>query len=299
MSLIIVGSLALDTIEAPAGTVEDVPGGSSSYCSLAASYFTHPNIVGVVGKDFPDSVMTLFKDHRINLEGLAVEEGKTFRWGGRYAENFDTRTTLFTELNVFETFNPVLPENYKAAGYVLLANIHPGLQHHVLDQLNADSFVVLDTMNLWIDTALEDLLTLIKRVNMLVINDEEALMLTQERNYGKAAKKLQAMGPEWVIIKKGQHGALLFHEENVFSVPGLILDEVKDPTGAGDTFVGALTGYLDQSKDHSFDNMKLALVFGSVLASFCVEDFSVDGITYLQESELEERYDEFVLMSQF
>ena len=299
MSLIIVGSLALDTIEAPTGSVSEVPGGSRSYCSLAASYFTHPSIVGVVGSDFPDSVVTLFKDHQINLEGMAVEEGKTFRWGGRYAENFDDRTTLFTELNVFETFNPVLPSAYKNAAYVLLANIHPGLQHNVLDQLNTDSFVVLDTMNLWIDTALDDLLTLIKRVNMLVINDEEALMLTNERNYKKAASKLHAMGPEWVVIKKGQHGALLFHEGQVFSVPGLVLDEVKDPTGAGDTFVGALIGYLDQSKDHSFDNMKLAVVFGSVLASFCVQNFSVDGITYLEESDLEERYDEFVIMSQF
>ncbi|MBC8375716.1 MAG: bifunctional hydroxymethylpyrimidine kinase/phosphomethylpyrimidine kinase [FCB group bacterium] len=299
MSLIIVGSLALDTIEAPTGSVAEVPGGSSSYCSIAASYFTHPNIVGVVGNDFPDSVVTLFKDHQINLEGMTVEEGKTFRWGGRYADNFDDRTTLFTELNVFETFNPILPAVYKNAAYVLLANIHPVLQHHVLDQLEVESFVVLDTMNLWIDTALDDLLTLIKRVNMLVINDEEARMLTQERNYKKAASKLHAMGPEWVVIKKGQHGALLFHDDQIFSVPGLVLDEVKDPTGAGDTFVGALIGYLDQSKDHSFDNMKLAVVFGSVLASFCVQDFSVDGITYLEESDLEARYDEFVIISQF
>ncbi len=299
MSLIIVGSLALDTIEAPTGSVSEVPGGSSTYCSIASSYFTHPNIVGVVGNDFPETVVTLFKDHQVNLEGLVVEEGKTFRWGGRYAENFDDRTTLFTELNVFESFNPVLPDVYKDAAYVLLANIHPGLQHHVLDQLEADSFVVLDTMNLWIDTALEDLLTLMKRVNMLVINDEEARMLTEERNYKKAAMKLHEMGPEWVVIKKGQHGALLFHEEQIFNVPGLVLDEVKDPTGAGDTFVGAIIGYLDQSKDHSFDNMKLAVVFGSVLASFCVQDFSVDGITYLEESDLEERYDEFVVMSQF
>jgi sugar/nucleoside kinase (ribokinase family) len=299
MSLIIVGSLALDTIEAPAGSVSEVPGGSSSYCSIAASYFTHPNIVGVVGTDFPESVLTLFKDHHVNLEGLVIEEGKTFRWGGRYAENFDDRTTLFTELNVFESFNPTLPDTYKNAAHVLLANIHPGLQHHVLDQLEAESFVVLDTMNLWIDTALDELLTLINRVDMLVINDEEAYMLTQERHYGRAARKLQAMGPDWVVIKKGQHGALLFHGEQVFSVPGLILDEVKDPTGAGDTFVGALIGYLDQSMDHSFDNMKLAVVFGSVFASFCVEDFSVDGITYLDESDLEDRYDKFVIMSQF
>jgi sugar/nucleoside kinase (ribokinase family) len=294
MSLIIVGSLALDTIEAPAGSVSEVPGGSTSYCSIAASYF-----VGVVGNDFPESVLSLFKDHHVNLEGLVIEEGKTFRWGGRYAENFDDRTTLFTELNVFETFNPTLPASYKNATYVLLANIHPGLQHHVLDQLETESFVVLDTMNLWIDTALDELLTLIKRVDMLVINDEEANMLTQERNYGRAARKLQAMGPDWVVIKKGQHGALLFHGEQVFSVPGLVLDEVKDPTGAGDSFVGGLIGYLDQSKDHSFDNMKLAVVFGSMLASFCVEDFSVDGITYLEESDLEERYDKFVIMSQF
>ena len=299
MSLIIVGSLALDTIEAPAGSVSEVPGGSTSYCSIAASYFTHPNIVGVVGNDFPESVLSLFKDHHVNLEGLVIEEGRTFRWGGRYAENFDDRTTLFTELNVFETFNPTLPASYKNATYVLLANIHPGLQHHVLDQLETESFVVLDTMNLWIDTALDELLTLIKRVDMLVINDEEANMLTQERNYGRAARKLQAMGPDWVVIKKGQHGALLFHGEQVFSVPGLVLDEVKDPTGAGDSFVGGLIGYLDQSKDHSFDNMKLAVVFGSMLASFCVEDFSVDGITYLEESDLEERYDKFVIMSQF
>ncbi|MCF7825926.1 MAG: bifunctional hydroxymethylpyrimidine kinase/phosphomethylpyrimidine kinase [Candidatus Marinimicrobia bacterium] len=299
MSLIIVGSLALDTIETPSGSVSEVPGGSTSYCAIAASYFTHPNIVGVVGNDFPESVITLFKDHHINLEGLTIETGKTFRWGGRYAENFDDRTTLFTELNVFETFNPVLPDTYKKADYVLLANIHPKLQHHVLDQLEADSFVVLDTMNLWIDTARDDLLALINRVDMLVVNDEEAQMLTQERNYMRAARKLLASGPEWLVIKKGQHGALLFHENQVFHVPALILDEVKDPTGAGDTFVGALIGYLDQSKDHSFDNMKLAVVFGSVLASFCVEDFSVDGITYLEESDLETRYDEFVIMSQF
>ncbi len=299
MSLVIVGSLALDTIEAPAGSVSDVPGGSTSYCSLAASYFTNPHIVGVVGEDFPDSVIALFKDHHINLEGLVVEPGKTFRWGGRYAKNLDDRTTLFTDLNVFETFDPILPETYRNASHVLLANIHPGLQHKVLDQLESEAFIVLDTMNLWIETAGDELMTLIKRVNMLVINDEEARMLTGERNYGKAAQKLKEMGPEWIVIKKGQHGALLFHENQVFTVPGLILDEVRDPTGAGDTFVGALIGYLTQSRDHSFDNIKLAVVFGSVLASFCVVDFSVDGITYLEKADLDERYDEFVIMSQF
>ena len=299
MSLLIVGSLALDTIETPTGSVADVPGGSTTYCSLSASYFTTPHIVGVVGEDFPETVQTLFKYHHINLEGMSIEPGKTFRWGGRYAENFDDRITLFTELNVFEHFNPILPDVYKDASHVLLANIHPGLQHQVLDQLESEAFVVLDTMNLWIDIAREELISLIGRVNMLVINDEESRLLTGEQNYKKAAKKLKAMGPELIVIKKGQHGALLFHEEKVFTVPGLVLDQVTDPTGAGDSFVGALIGYLDQSKDHSFDNIKLAVVFGSVLASYCVEDFSVNGITYLEEHELEERYDEFVVMSQF
>jgi len=299
MSLVIVGSLALDTIETPAGSVSEVPGGSTTYCALAASYFSSPCIVGVVGQDFPEAVITLFKDHHIDLEGLQVASGKTFRWGGRYAANFDDRVTLFTHLNVFENFNPQLPDNYRNAAHVLLANIHPGLQHQVLDQLEPGAFIVLDTMNLWIDTAHDELIALMERVDMLVINDEEARLLTGEANHKTAAGKLMAMGPDWIVIKKGQHGALLFHEDRIFSVPGLILDQVMDPTGAGDTFVGALIGYLDQSRDHSFDNMKLALVFGSVLASYCVENFSVKGITYLEEANLEERYDKFVVMSQF
>lgn len=299
MSLVIVGSLALDTIEAPAGSRSDVPGGSSSYCALAASYFINPQVVGIVGEDFPEEVLTLFKDHHIDLEGVEIVPGKTFRWGGKYAANFDDRTTLFTELNVFENFRPKLPENYRQAEYVLLANIHPGLQHMVLDQLESKAFVVLDTMNLWIETARAELDRLITRVNMLVVNDEEARLLTGETHYGKAAKKLMAMGPEWIVIKKGQHGALLFYHERVFMAPALILDEVIDPTGAGDTFVGALIGYLAQSRDHSFDNMKLAIVFGSVLASYCVQDFSVEALTYLTEEDLESRYDEFVILSQF
>jgi len=299
MSLLIVGSLALDDIETPQGSVSEVPGGSTTYCSLAASYFSKPHIVGVVGEDFPESVITLFNDHSIDLEGLKVESGKTFRWGGRYAENFDDRETLFTDLNVFEHFNPQLPKNYKKSSHVLLANIHPGLQHQVLDQLETKAFVVLDTMNLWIETAHDELISLIARIDMLVINDEESRLLTGESNHKKAAKKLREMGPEWIVIKKGQHGALLFHQDRIFTVPGLILDIVTDPTGAGDTFAGALIGYLDQSNDYSFDNMKLAVVFGSVLASFCVEDYSVKGITYLEEQNLEDRYDEFVIMSQF
>ncbi|MCF7823447.1 MAG: bifunctional hydroxymethylpyrimidine kinase/phosphomethylpyrimidine kinase [Candidatus Marinimicrobia bacterium] len=297
--MLIVGSLALDTIETSKGSVSEVPGGSTSYCSLAASYFSNPQIVGVVGEDFPDSVISLFEDHHIDLEGMQTVAGKTFRWGGRYAGNFDDRVTLFTELNVFETFKPRLPDNYKKASHVLLANIHPGLQHEVLNQLESEAFVILDTMNLWIETAHEDLISLMARVNMLVINEEESKMLTGKTNHKQAAAELRKMGPEWIIIKKGQHGALLFYEDRVFSVPGLILDEVIDPTGAGDTFVGALAGYLDQSQDHSFDNVKLAVVFGSVLASFCVQNFSVEGITYLKEEDLEERYDEFVVMSQF
>lgn len=299
MALLVVGSLALDTIETQTGSATEVPGGSTSYCSIAASYFSHPYIIGIVGSDFPESVITLFKDHHIGLEGMQVEEGKTFRWGGRYSENFDVRETLFTDLNVFENFKPIIPDTHKDASTVLLANIHPALQLQVLNQVQNDAFVILDTMNLWINTALDELREVMKQSNMLVINDEESLMLTEERNYRQAASKLMAMGPEWIVIKKGQHGALLFHEDNVFAVPALILDSVADPTGAGDSFVGAMAGYLDQSRDHSFDNVKLAVIYGTIMASFCVEDFSVDGITYLEKDDIEERYDELVIMSQF
>ncbi|MCF7808423.1 MAG: sugar kinase [Candidatus Marinimicrobia bacterium] len=299
MALLVVGSLALDTIETQTGSATEVPGGSTTYCALAASYFTHPHIVGVVGDDFPDSVSTLFKDHHINLEGMKIEEGKTFRWGGRYSEDFDIRTTLFTHLNVFENFEPTLPETHKDAATVLLANIHPALQLQVLSQLNGNPFVILDTMNLWINTAREELDEVLKQSDMLVINDEESLMLTGKRNYRQAASKLMEMGPEWIVIKKGQHGALLFQQDNLFSLPGLILDTVIDPTGAGDSFVGGLAGYLDQSGNRSFDNMKLGVIYGTILASFCVEDFSVDAMTYLETDDIEERYDELVMMSQF
>ena len=299
MSLLVLGSLALDTIETPTRSETEVPGGSASYASIAASYFANPYIIGITGTDFPQTLTTLFKDHHISLEGVEQAEGKTFRWGGRYSENFDERTTLFTDLNVFENYLPSVPQTFKDAATILLANIHPSLQLHVLDQLNGDGFVILDTMNLWINTAYDDLMAVMKRSHMLVINDEESLMLTGERNYGRAAAKLVKMGPQWIVIKREQHGALLFSKDQVFSIPALILDEVIDPTGAGDSFVGALAGYLDQNRDRSFDNMKLGVVFGTILASYCVEDISVDGITYLEEPDLEERYDELVLMSQF
>lgn len=299
MSLLVLGSLALDTIETPTASASNVPGGSASYAALAASYFSHPYIVGVIGTDFPEDIITLFKDHQIFLEGMETEEGKTFAWGGQYSENFDERTTLFTDLNVFENYKPTIPDTFKDAATILLANIHPGLQLHLLDQLNGDGFVIMDTMNLWINTAYDELMEVIGRSDLLLVNDEESLMLTSERNYGKAAAKLMDMGPEWIVIKRGQHGALLFHKDQIFSVPALILDEVIDPTGAGDSFAGALAGYLDQSRDRSFDNMKLGIVFGTILASYCVENISVDGVTYLEESDIEERYDELIMMSQF
>jgi len=299
MSLLVLGSLALDTIETPSRSVTEVPGGSASYAALSASYFANPYIIGNIGSDFPASISALFRDHQVHLEGVEVKEGKTFRWGGRYSENFDDRTTLFTHLNVFEDFKPTIPSAFKNASTILLANIHPGLQLEVLDQVKGDGLVILDTMNLWINTAHEDLMKVIGRSNILVINNEESLMLTGERQYIRAAAKLADMGPDWIIIKKGQHGAMMFHEGQVFTIPALALDEVSDPTGAGDSFVGALAGYLEQSRDRSFDNMKLGLVFGTILASYCVEDFSVDGITYLEEADLDDRYDELVTMSQF
>jgi sugar/nucleoside kinase (ribokinase family) len=299
MSLLVLGSLALDTIETPTQSVAEVPGGSATFAALSASYFTNPHIIGIIGSDFPSSVNTLLLDHQVRLEGVEVKEGKTLRWGGRYSENFDERITLFIHLNVFEDFSPTISPALEQAETILLANIHPGLQLQVLNQVKGGGFIILDTMNLWIDTAHEELMEVIGRADMLVINNEESFMLTGERQYARAAAKLADMGPDWIVIKKGQHGAMLFHEGQVFTVPALALDEVKDPTGAGDCFVGAMAGYLDQSQDRSFDNMKLGLVYGTILASFCVEDFSVHKITYLEKADLEKRYDELVLMSQF
>ncbi|MCF7802129.1 MAG: bifunctional hydroxymethylpyrimidine kinase/phosphomethylpyrimidine kinase [Candidatus Marinimicrobia bacterium] len=300
MDMIIVGSLALDTIEAPAGRVENAVGGSATYASLAASYFTTPGLVGVVGSDFPEEQKQAFRKNGIDLSGLQIVEGKTFRWGGRYSPQLDQRETLFTELNVFESFSPELPEAYQNSKYVLLANIQPDLQHQVLDQITGEPFVVVDTMNLWINTALESLKRLLRRTHLLIVNDEEAQMLTGEMSHGAAARKLQHMGPKLVVIKKGQHGALLFGSKGeVFSAPALVFSRVTDPTGAGDAFAGGMLGYLANEQSTDFATLRRAVVWGSVMSSFAIQKFSATGLLQLKQSALDNRYHEFKSISIF
>ncbi len=301
MGLLVVGSVALDSVETPFDKIENALGGSSTYISVAASYFTAPvHLVGVVGDDFPKEHIEMLNKHNINLEGLQVVDGeKTFRWGGKYHYDLNIRDTLFTDLNVFENFNPVIPDKMRDDKILLLGNIAPTLQLNVLNQMQKNPFVVCDTMNLWIDIMKEDLLKVIKRVNVLIINDSEARLLTNEPNLIKSAKMIRDMGPEYLIIKKGEHGALLFGENTVFSAPAYPLESIFDPTGAGDTFAGGFTGYLHNSGDLSFENMKRAVIYGSSLASFCVEKFSTKGIEDLSTLEIKDRFHEFKELSRF
>jgi sugar/nucleoside kinase (ribokinase family) len=301
LSLLIVGSLGLDTVETPFDKVENALGGSATYISISASYFSTPvNMVGVVGSDFPKKYIDLMKDHGVDLEGLQViAGGKTFRWGGKYHYDLNVRDTLFTELNVFEKFNPVIPENYKKAKYVCLGNIDPVLQSRVLDQLDKPQFVVCDTMNYWIEGMKDELLKLLKRVNVLIINDSEARLLSQEPNLIKAAKMIREMGPEILIIKKGEHGAMLFTSDTIFSAPAYPMESIFDPTGAGDSFAGGFTGYLHKTRDLSPDNMKRAVVYGSSLASFCVEKFSTNGLEDLSYLQIQDRFRAFMELSRF
>lgn len=301
MGLLIVGSIALDSVETPFDKVENALGGSSTYISLAASYFTHPiHVVGVVGEDFPKAHIDMLENHNIDTEGLQViEGGKTFRWGGRYHYDLNVRDTLFTDLNVFENFDPVIPVKSKKNSFVLLGNIIPSLQNKVLDQLEGPKFVVCDTMNLWIETTKEDLLEVLKRVDVLIINDSEARLLSNEPNLIKAAKVIKKLGPKYLIIKKGEHGALLFDGDTVFSAPAYPLENIFDPTGAGDSFAGGFVGYLHKTRDLSFENLKRAVIYGSALASFCVEQFSTKGIEYLDKLQIHDRFLEFRELSRF
>ncbi len=301
MSLLIVGSLGLDTVETPFDKVENALGGSATYISLAASYFSSPvNMVGVVGSDFPKKYIELMKDHSVDLEGLQViEGGKTFRWGGKYHYDLNVRDTLFTDLNVFEKFDPIIPDNYKKAKYVCLGNIDPVLQSRVLDQLNDPQLIVCDTMNYWIEGMKDELLKLLKRVNVLIINDSEARLLAEEPNLIKAAKMIRAMGPEILIIKKGEHGAMLFANDTIFSAPAYPMESIFDPTGAGDSFAGGFTGYLHKTRDISPENMKRAVVYGSSMASFCVEKFSTNGLEDLSYHKIKDRFLEFMNLSKF
>ena len=299
MSVLVVGSVAYDGIESPFGKVDRILGGSATYISLAASYFTkNVNLVGVVGHDFESSDIELLKSRDIDLEGLQHDEsGKTFFWQGRYHYDLNTRDTLDTQLNVFETFDPVIPDSYKDCKFLSLGNIEPSLQGKVLKQVENPSFVCMDTMNFWIEGALDALKETMKHVDMLVINDSEARELAEEPNLIKAADNIREMGPTNLIIKKGEHGALLFTGDTIFSVPAYPVIDIFDPTGAGDTFMGGLIGWLVETDDLSEENMRRAVVFGSVMASFCVEEFGPERLKTLTAEEIEDRYAEFQALS--
>ena len=301
MSLLVVGSLGLDTVSTPFDKVEDALGGSATYISLSASYFSAPiNLVGVIGSDFPNKYIHLMEEHNINLEGLQViEGGKTFRWSGKYHYDLNVRDTLLTELNVFENFNPVIPEKFKKSKFVCLGNIDPVLQMKVLNQMTDSHFTVCDTMNYWIERKKDDLIKLLKKVNVLIINDSEARLLAQEPNLIKSARAIRNMGPEILIIKKGEHGALLFTDDIVFSAPAYPMEMIYDPTGAGDSFAGGFTGYLHRTQDVSSENLKCAIIYGSAMASFCVEKFSTKGLEYLSYLRIQDRFREFMNLSRF
>ena len=302
MSLIIIGTVAFDAIETPFGKTDKIVGGAATYASLAASYFYNKvKIVGVVGDDFPQDDIDTFTKHGIDTEGLQIKEGeKSFFWSGKYHNDMNSRDTLVTELNVLADFDPIIPESYQDCEYLMLGNLTPQIQQTVIKRLkNRPKLIVLDTMNFWMDVAMDDLLETLKLVDVLTINDEEARQLSGEYSLVKASKKILQMGPKYLIIKKGEHGALLFHEDKVFSTPALPLAEVFDPTGAGDTFAGGFIGYLAKVGTINFNNMKNAIVYGSALASFCVEKFGTEKILNLTQEEVAARIQEFVNLSAF
>ncbi len=289
-SLTIVGSVALDTIETSAGKKEEVLGGAATYIAVAAQFFGPVNLVAVVGDDFPQKHIDMLAAKGADLSGLKQVKGRTFRWSGKYAPDFSSRETLNTELGVFENFDPEIPASYKTCPFALLGNIHPELQLKVLDSLSKDTFVAADTMNLWIDISLNKLKEVISRVDLLVINDEEAYQLTEERQIAAAADKIRDGGPKYLIIKRGEHGAFLFSDEKPFFAPALPLYEVKDPTGAGDTFAGGLMGYLASVKDRSARAIKTGMVYGAAVASKTVEDFGADSLATVEKDSVEQRF---------
>ena len=291
--LVVVGSVAFDNVITPHGSKEGILGGAASYCSFAASYFTQPRMVGVIGNDFGDEYLNRLKYRDIDLEGLQKDEsGPTFFWKGKYHENFNRRDTLDIQLNVFEKFRPDLPKSYLDSQFVLLGNIQPALQMHVLDQLQGNPFVLADTIDLWIEIERKALLELIKRVSLFVINDSEAEELTEETNIILAGNKLRELGPETVIIKKGEHGAILFHEDGLFALPAYPVTELRDPTGAGDSFAGALIGRLASRNRTDFSAIKDAILYGTCAASLTVEAFGCDRLESAGASAISERVDE-------
>jgi sugar/nucleoside kinase (ribokinase family) len=293
MSLIIVGSVAFDTVQTPFGRREKIIGGSCTYCSLAASFFSPPRIVGVVGGDFPREMLEFFRSKGIDTAGLEVRRGKTFHWEGHYGFDPNQRETIRTELNVFQDFRPHLPASYRSAEKVFLANIDPDLQDDILAQVDHPSLVAMDTINLWIETKPEAIWRVLRKVNVFFANEEEVRMLTRETNLIKAAKRILASGPELVVTKKGEHGALIIHRRFVFGVLGHPCEEVVDPTGAGDSFAGGFLGYLDKTGSFTRPNIRKAAVYGSVLASFAIEDFGIERLRTLRLEEIEARFRQF------
>ncbi len=300
--LLIIGSVAFDAIETPFGKTDKILGGAGTYIGLSASQFNiESSIVSVVGEDFPDSYLQMLRDRNVDTSGIeVVKGGKTFFWSGKYHNDLNTRDTLVTELNVLADFNPIVPEAFKDSEVLMLGNLHPSVQLNVINQMKErPKLIVLDTMNFWMDNALEELKEVIKEIDVITINDEEARQLTNEYSLVRAAKKIYEMGPKYVVIKKGEHGALLFNEDDIFFAPALPLEEVFDPTGAGDTFAGGFTGYLAKTEDISFENMKNAIIYGSNLASFCVEKFGTERLENLSKEAIENRLKQFKDLTQF
>jgi len=299
MSVLIVGSTALDSIKTPTAENPRLLGGSASHAAVAASFFSPVKLIGVVGDDFPKKYVSLYKRHKIDLSGLQIEKGKTFHWSGEYEVNMNNRRTLLTELGVFEKFTPHLPDTHKKSSFVLLANIAPALQHHVLDQMTRPKFVAADTMDLWLNIALDDLVRLLPRVDCFVLNDSEAHQLTKEDNIFVAVKKIHKMGPKYVIIKKGSHGSVLSSPKGQFICPAYPLQKVSDPTGAGDSFVGGMMGYLATARGPIDKNIRRAMVYGSVVASFCCEGFGLNRTTKIKRTDIERRVTELKHLTQF
>ncbi|MBI2279328.1 MAG: bifunctional hydroxymethylpyrimidine kinase/phosphomethylpyrimidine kinase [Bacteroidetes bacterium] len=302
MSLLVIGTVAFDAIETPFGKTDKIIGGAATFIALSATNFLKKaNIVSVVGGDFPKEAMQMMRNHNINLDGLEIRENeKTFFWSGKYHNDMNTRDTLATELNVLATFNPKIPESYQDCEFLMLGNLAPAIQKQVINNLHhRPKLIVMDTMNFWMDIAMEELKETLKLVDVLSINDEEARQLSGEYSLVRAAKKILTMGPKYLIIKKGEHGALLFDDKSVFFAPALPLEDVFDPTGAGDTFAGGFIGYLAATKDISFENMKRAIIHGSAMASFCVEKFGTERLVDLTENEVQKRINEFVNLVQF
>jgi sugar/nucleoside kinase (ribokinase family) len=301
LSVLVVGSVALDTIETPFGSAQNALGGSATYISAAASYFTAPiRVVGVVGGDFPKAGIDFLESRGIDLDGLEiVAKGKTFHWAGKYHYDLNNRDTLRTELNVFEKFDPKIPDKYKKSRFVCLGNIDPVLQRRVLEQIEKPQLVICDTMNFWIEGKNAELRQTLKSIDVIVLNDSEARLLSREPNLIKAARVIRGMGPKIVIIKKGEHGAMLITEQTIFTAPAYPMENIFDPTGAGDAFAGGFVGWLGKTGDLSEENLKRAVIYGSAMASFCVEQFSIDGLRDLTYLQVQDRFRAFRELSRF